>query len=145
NGVRRWGTYYGGPLTSGLESGQGICNDDSGNVYITGYTSSTTLIASTGAFKTAFSGVFDAFIVKFNRNGVRQWGTYYGGTGSDDGVGIAVDTVENIYFTGSTGSTTGMASSGSFQTTLGGGANDALLVKFAVCGAAPVITAAGRV
>ena len=51
---------------------------------LAGYTSSTTGIATTGAHQTTSGGVLnDAFLVKFNSSGVRQWGTYYGGTGTD--------------------------------------------------------------
>ena len=56
--------------------------DASGNVYLAGDTNSTTGIATTGAHQTTYGGgYYDAFLVKFNSSGVRQWGTYYGGTG----------------------------------------------------------------
>ena len=53
---------------------------------LAGYTTSTTGIATTGAHQTTSGGDYDAFLVKFNSSGVRQWGTYYGGTGYDDGL-----------------------------------------------------------
>ena len=46
---------------------------------------STSGIATTGAHQTTYGGDYDAFLVKFNSSGVRQWGTYYGGTGDDNG------------------------------------------------------------
>ncbi|HNW69928.1 MAG TPA: SBBP repeat-containing protein [Bacteroidales bacterium] len=131
NGVQLWGTYYGG--NSG-DYGWDVSYDISGNVFITGFTASTDAIASAGAYQTAYGGGdYDVFIVKFNISGVRQWGTYYGDSDNDKGNGIAYDGFGNIYITGMTKSTAGMASAGAFQTTYGGtGINfgDAFVAKF---------------
>ena len=102
--------------------GRSCATDASGNVYLAGYTDSTTGIATTGAHQTTYGGgVYDAFLVKFNSSGVRQWGTYYGGTGYDDGYSCATDASGNVYLAGSTNSTTGIATTGAHQTTSGGG------------------------
>ncbi len=55
--------------------GYSCATDASGNVYLAGYTNSTTGIATTGAHQTTIGGSDDAFLVKFNSSGVRQWGT----------------------------------------------------------------------
>ena len=65
----------------GLMIGYSCATDASGNVYLAGDTNSTTGIATTGAHQTTLEESYDAFLVKFNSSGVRQWGTYYGGTG----------------------------------------------------------------
>jgi hypothetical protein len=127
SGVRQWGTYYGG---TGLEIGASCATDASGNVYLAGRTNSTTEIATTGAHQTTISGPYDAFLVKFNSSGVRQWGTYYGGTGLDIGASCATDASGNVYLAGYTNSTTEIATTGAHQTTYGGGYDDAFLVKF---------------
>ena len=62
----------------------------------------------------------DAFLVKFNSSGVRQWGTYYGGTGRDIGYSCATDASGNVYSSWMTNSTTGIATTGAHQTTLEG-------------------------
>jgi len=129
-GVRQWGTYYGGSYS---ESGDGITCDVNGNVYVTGYTSSTTGIASSGAHQEILAGSGDAFIVKFNSNGVRQWGTYYGGSSQEVVRGISCDASGNICVTGYTSSTTGIASSGAYQVTYGGGYYDAFVARFSTC------------
>ena len=36
-------------------------------------------------------------VAKFDLNGVIQWGTYYGGSDYDEGGGIAIDLLENVY------------------------------------------------
>ena len=128
SGVRQWGTYYGGTST---DYGEGIVIDGSGNVYVTGNTVSTSGLSTTGAHQTTNGGNWDAFIVKFNSTGVRQWGTYYGGTDSDQGQSIAVDGSGNVLVTGNTLSSSGISTTGAFQTTIGGNFDfDAFIVKF---------------
>jgi len=131
SGVRQWGTYYGaGNMTGGMERVYSCAVGPSGNVYLTGYTNSTTGIATTGAHQTIYGGGNeDVFLVKFNSSGVRQWGTYYGGGGSDKGYSCATDTSGNVYMAAYTESTTGIASIGAHQTNIGG-SYDAFLVKF---------------
>jgi hypothetical protein len=129
SGVRQWGTYYGANLET---YGQGITTDVAGNCYIVGWTSDTSAIATSGAYQTTAAGT-DAFIVKFNSTGTRQWGTYYGGSGLDYGYGITTDVAGNILITGQTGASAGISSSGTHQTTYGGG-NDAFIAKFSSAG-----------
>ena len=134
NGVRQWGTYYGGIVD---DYGFFCTTDVSGNVYMSGYTASNSFIATAGAHQTVYGGNNDAFLVKFNSNGVRQWGTYYGGSGNENqsgGVGnCATDASGNVYLGGTTTSTSDIASAGAHQTTIVGvisGYRDAYLVKF---------------
>jgi uncharacterized protein YjdB len=123
-GVRQWATYYGGG--SG-EQGKSVATDASGNVYVTGVTFSSSGIATAGAFKATLLGSFgDAFLVKFNSAGVRQWATYYGETGGDGANSVATDGTGNVYIVGNTSSTASIATAGAFQTTPGNG----FLVKF---------------
>lgn len=121
-----WATYYGG---SGNDYGQSVATDHLGNVYMAGQTLSPSLIASTGAYQTTFGGVSDAFLVKFDAVGVRQWATYYGGANSDNGNAVATDGAGNIYLSGFTASPSGIASPGAYQTIIGG-LTDAYLAKF---------------
>jgi hypothetical protein len=121
-----WATYYGG---SDPDEGIGITTDKYGNVYMTGRTYSTSGIATSGAHQTIFGGYADAFLVKFNSAGVRQWATYYGGDNYDVGYGVAADAYGNVYMAGEAWSTSGIATPGAFQTTNGGNGN-AFLVKF---------------
>lgn len=129
SGVRQWATYYGG---TGADYGSAIALDASANIYAFGKTESTTNISTTGAYQTALSGGtnYDAFLVKFNTSGVRQFGTYFGGTANEEGNAIAVNGT-SIYFGGKTISTTGVASTGAYLTTLSGGA---YLAKFSTAG-----------
>ncbi|MDP1725134.1 MAG: SBBP repeat-containing protein [Bacteroidota bacterium] len=131
-GARQWATYYGG---NGSDEGSGIAIDGSGNIVIIGTTTSISGIATSGAYQTSFGGTDDAFIAKFNASGARQWASYYGGSGSDQGNEIAVDGSGNSIITGLTASTSGIATSGAYQTSYGGGGWDAFIAKFNVSGA----------
>jgi hypothetical protein len=128
SGVRQWGTYFEG-------NGNACATDASGNVYIVGLTNSTSGIATAGAHQTVMSGSGDAFLVKFNSSGVKQWGTYFGGpytlaSGMETGYSCATDALGNVYMTGHTPSTSGIATAGAHQTIYGGSSTDAFLVKF---------------
>ena len=125
SGVRQWGTYYGG---GNGDTGYSTATDGNGNVYLTGYTGSATGIASGGHQNTFGGATYDAFFVKFNGAGLRQWGTYYGGEFDDIGYSTATDGIGNVYLAGNTLSSTGIASGG-HQTTYGG-SYDAFLAKF---------------
>lgn len=131
SGVRQWSTYYGG---SGTDNGTSCTSDATGNVYMAGTTNSSagTVIATAGAHQSTYNSNFDAFLVKFNSNGIRQWGTYYGGSGFDGGYSCACDATGDVYLSGYAASSTGtiIATAGAHQTTHGGSARDAFLVKF---------------
>jgi len=127
SGTRLWGTYFGG---SGVDEGTSLIVDTLGNLYISGLTSSTSNIATLGAFQTTYGGgQYDGFIAKFSPSGKRLWGTYFGSTGSDFVDGIKLDHNQNICITGTTTSTTGIATSGAYQTNYGGN-NDVFIAKF---------------
>lgn len=123
-GDRLWATYYGG---TDYEYGYSCCTDTKGNVYLAGYTSSKTGIASAG-FQNTYAGYVDAFLVKFNSLGDRLWATYYGGEYKEDELCCNIDNSDNVYLSGYTYSTSGIASGG-FQNTIGG-TSDAFIVKF---------------
>ncbi len=126
----RWATYYGG---SNNNQGFDASCDVNGNVCITGTTNSTSNIATTGAYQTSLGGSHDAFVAKFNSAGVMQWATYYGGTGNDNGYGIACDGSNSIYIAGQTSSTSSIATAGAYQSALAGGYDD-FLAKFSSTG-----------
>jgi len=127
SGARVWGTYFG---VGTFATGNSIALDDSGNVFITGTTFSTSGIATSGTYQTSLIGGGGSFIAKFNSLGERVWGTYYN-VGSNS---IATDRSGNIFITGIAYNDTGFASSGAFQTVFGGGNSDALIAKFSPSG-----------
>ncbi len=96
-------TYLGGSSTSG-DQARDIAIDNNDNIYITGYTTASDFPV-VNAYQSEFAGGFfngDAFISKFNPNGVPIFSTFFGGTNEDEGKSIVVDENQNIYLTGTT-------------------------------------------
>ena len=136
-------TYVGG---GGTDQAFAIAVDASSNVYLTGNTTSTNFPTTVGAFDstcgsdgTCDGGLSDAFVVKLNSTlSAPVYSTYLGGSGTDAGRDIVVDSSGNAYVTGFTNSSDFPTSLGAFQTTCGGGApcnNDAFVVKLDGTGA----------
>ena len=92
SGMLAWNTLLG---SSSVEYGRSIAVDSSGNVYITGLSGDTW-----GSPIRRYSGGSDAFVTKLNNSGILEWNTFLGGSDSDGGYGIALDSNTNIYVTG---------------------------------------------
>jgi hypothetical protein len=120
--ILQYSSYFGG---TSLDSGRAIVVDNAGNIYVSGYTGSPTFITTPGAFQTTIGGpTSDLFIMKLNPTGTAVlYSTYLGGTGNDYGYGMALDANNDVYVTGSTGSSDFPITSGAFQTTLRGPTN----------------------
>ncbi len=124
---RIWGTYFGG---GSLDYCTATAIDQQNNVYITGYTLSTTNIATSGVYQSVLNGNFDIYLAKFNSSGTRLWATYFGGSSVDATYGICIASNGDIYLCGDTFSTSNVATTSAYQTVYGGGVDDAILVKF---------------
>lgn len=92
-------TYYGG--LNNNDEGSGIAVDGAGSIYVTGQRTQAVVPVLFGLGGTALSGD-DAFIVKFNSAGAVQYNRFFGGTDSDRGTSIAVDSAGNAYVAGNT-------------------------------------------
>jgi hypothetical protein len=131
-----YSTYLGG---DGTDSGLGIALGGSGNVYVTGETSSTNFPTTPGVFQTVNGGTFyKVFVTELNPSGTSLvYSTYLGGNSYDFGEAIAVDGSGNAYVTGYTTSANFPITSGVFQTVLGG-AQNAFVTKLNFLGTALV-------
>jgi MYXO-CTERM domain-containing protein len=125
-----WGTYLGG---TAYEGGRALAVDASGNVYVTGQTYSYGF-PTTGGFDTTCGDCanyyYQAFVTKVDAAGANLvWSSYLGGGGStsDYGYGVAVDSGGNAYVTGYTESSD-FPIVGGFQTMMSG-FSDAFVVK----------------
>ena len=92
--------------------GNSISVDPSGNVYVTGTTEAINFPTTPGAAFQVYQNNQDAFVFKLDPSGRTIYSTYFGGSGGDQGYGIAVNNSGFAYVTGST-------SSGNFPTTNG--------------------------
>ncbi|MEQ1826588.1 MAG: SBBP repeat-containing protein, partial [Pirellula sp.] len=94
-----WNTFLGG---SGTDAGRGITIDNGGNVYVAGDSTATW-----GTPVRAYTTGTDAYAAKLNSSGTLVWDSFLGGTGNDNGRGIAVDSSGNVYVTGDSNATWG--------------------------------------
>ena len=133
NGVRQWGTYFGGPAGEERVDGEKLATDVAGNLYFGGSTLSSTGIATPTSHQPTKASVTgdDGFLAKFNPSGVLQWSTYYGGTDGDLISGVTTDNEGNVYAIGYTFSITGITTANAYQSIHNGnGELDLFLVKF---------------
>jgi hypothetical protein len=97
--VHVYSTYLGG---GDYDTGSGIAVDGSGNVYLTGSTSSTDF-PTWNPIQPNNGGSADAFVTKINPSGdTLLYSTYLGGSDYDSGQGIAADGSGNVYLIGET-------------------------------------------
>src|SRR5438309_5423356 len=93
--------------------------------------SSTHPTTAPPVYDTTIDGVLDAFVTKLDPAGsMLLYSTYLGGSGDDEGFGIAVDAAGNAYVTGSTTSSDFPTTAGAVDTTFNGG-GDAFVAKIA--------------
>ena len=99
NGIYQWHSFY-GAVTNDV--GWSIAVGTSGNVYITGQSSTTWNGPGGEAPLHAYSAgsSFEIFILKLDYDGFYQWHSFYGSEFGDSGEGIAVDGSGNVYVTG---------------------------------------------
>jgi Beta-propeller repeat len=96
-----YSTYLGGSSFDG-DQGNGIAVDADDNAYVTGFTLSADF-PTKNAFQENLKGGRNAFITKLDAAGCALiYSTYLGGSGGDQGNGIAVDADHNAYVTGFT-------------------------------------------
>lgn len=130
-GALLYSTYLGG---SGIDSAQRVRVDAKGRVVLTGFTYSGDLPVTGGALQSSYKGMGDAFVAVLNPAATGSspqivYMTYYGGTGADTPLGMALDSKGAIYVSGNTGSPD-LPVSGSALFTSRAGGQDGFLMKF---------------
>ena len=112
-----------GPGSLQVGTSQALAVDSAGSVYVTGYTYSLDFPTKSPyqSLPTKQSGVSpgqwpSAFVTKFSPDGSSLvYSTYLGGSGSDTGYAIAVDSSGNAYVTGQTNSSNFPITPGAYQ------------------------------
>jgi len=118
-------TFIGGDLTGGFgDLAQRIALDASGNVFLVGSTDRSDYPTTSGAFDTVINGGLDVVVSKLN-SGLTSLlaSTFIGGMGNDDGTGVALDGLGNVFVTGITDSGTYPTIATGLDTTFNGGLN----------------------
>lgn len=102
DGQLLWGTYLGNK-GYGETCARAITLDHAGNICVAGNTRGATGFVS-GGYDTTGNGWEDGFVVKLTPAGRHLWSTCCGGSRDDLITGVAVDSKDNIYACGLTGS-----------------------------------------
>jgi hypothetical protein len=96
-------TYLGG---SGQDAAFGLALDASGNIYLTGSTTSANFPIGPNPFQLLYGGTGDAFLTKLSAHAVSLvYSTFIGGSSLDQGNAVAVDSSGNAVVVGFTNST----------------------------------------
>jgi len=123
-----YSTYLGG---SGEDTATAIATDAVGNTYVTGWTESLDFPEAPGSRLGTPSDV-DVFVAKLSAAGQLLYLTYLGGSGEDEGYGIAVDSTGSAVIVGWTYSTN-FPMVNAAQPRLGGG-KDGFVAKLSPAG-----------
>jgi hypothetical protein len=131
--VLAYSTYLGGSADDG---GLRIAVDSTGNAYVTGPTDSFDFPTANAIQPSAPGGGGDVFVTKLNPDGSALiYSTYLGGSGFDNGLGIAVDSVGDAYVTGWTESPD-FPTANAIQPGLHSANGDAFVTKISAAGSA---------
>jgi hypothetical protein len=122
--------------------GTGIAIDAAGNAYVAGWTQASGFPTSSGAYKTTLLGYRDNFVAKFNATGdALLYSTLLDGSAgaySTAGTAVAVDEYGHAYAVGTTTNASFPTTVGAFQTTFGGGTQQAFVVELTADGSGAV-------
>jgi hypothetical protein len=140
DGFVEWATQLRG---IGVETGQDVVNDATGNVYMIGQyiSNNITFFNQDG---TSFSSVLnngslvvgtDIFVVKYTSDGYIEWATRLTTSASDQGISVVNDRDGNVYATGRYGNTLNIYNSdGTLYGTMSNGNADTYIVKYSTSG-----------
>ncbi len=112
--------------------GYGVALDGNGHVYMTGLFSMTVDFnpVGSGADTIASAGTYDIFIAKYDTAGNYIWAKGIGGTGTDFGRDIAVDSAGNAYITGYFAGTADFDPGAGMDTITATGIYDVFIAKY---------------
>lgn len=139
-----YSTYLGG--RGDLDWATSVAVDAAGSAYVTGMAFSTNFPVTAGAFRTV-NQAREAFVTKLNPEGSGLvYSTFLGGSGSDRGLSVAVDSAGNAHVAGLTHSPDFPVTPDAFQPRLGGSVTppssgagaDAFIAKLDATGSALV-------
>jgi uncharacterized repeat protein (TIGR01451 family) len=129
-----YSTFLGG---TGSDIGRAIAVDDGGVAYVTGGTTSPDFPTMT-PWRASLLGGSDGFVAKLSEDGSKfVYSTYLGGSGDDEGRGIALNSSGNAHVIGRSNSSD-FPLINPWQPTYGGGAWDAFVTQLSPAGSSPI-------
>ena len=139
SGATLWAKTIGGSAADGARA---CANDASGNTYVLGSFSSSSINFGTGTLTNASSGTYDLFLAKYDPTGTVVWSTKVGGIYDEMGNAIAISG-NNIYLTGSFSSPNVTFGSLPVLTNVSAGTSDVFLASYSSTGVANWSKASG--
>ncbi len=127
-----YSTWLGGNSSNSGDTGDGLAIDGNGDVYLTGTAASSNFPTTAGAYKTTATST-NAYLTEINPTGSGLiYSTYLGGSSTDYGNGLALDSSGNVYVGGEVSSTDFPTTSGAYQSTKmnAGSYGDSFVTKF---------------
>ena len=119
-------TYIGGSTDEGAD---GIITDEAGNVFVSGFTYSEDFPTSGTPYDSTHNGSGDIFIAKFNNNlSILSSATFIGGSNFEESHAIALDSAQNVFIAGYTGSLEFPSTPGVYDDTFNAN-HDAIITK----------------
>jgi hypothetical protein len=113
------------------EEANSIAIDEIGNSYVTGLSASPNFPTSPGVYDIDYNGGhYDVFVLKLNYTGSNLiYSTFIGGSNTDIGNDLVIDSFGNVFVTGDTKSSNFPNSTNAFDLTFNGGENDIFVLK----------------
>ncbi len=143
DGQQVWGSYVGPVMGAFMLTG--LTTDECSNVYVTGQTMGVSDIQPTpDAWMPVFTGAglgMIGYLIRYDAyDGTIQYSTYFGEPYMTAPLNLCRDNGGSIYMVGYTTSDTGIATPGTWQTTMESPVNNMFLVKFVETGVASSFT-----
>ena len=133
DGVPSWGSMITG---NGTDVDYGLSADSNGNVFITGYSGSTSVTFGSGSTALALSNpnpnaaVTFGYLAKYSTNGTVQWVRSLSGLSTTNGYAVTSDSSGNVIVGGYFNQSLTLASPALTQTLTSSGGNDGFVAKY---------------
>ena len=129
-GALQFATFLGG---SGEDTANGVAIKPDGSAWIVGETTSSSMPLFGVAYQSVNRGAQEVMLVRVASNGSITYSGYFGGSGNDRGVAVALDSAGEVYFTG--GTTSANFPAANAYRNYNAGLQDAFIAKLSADGA----------
>lgn len=128
-----WATYF--HSSSSDDYVMAVDMDADENVYIAGYTKSTTFPVTPGSYENIYGGGIDCYIAKLTAGGTTPvYATYLGGSDWEMAYGLRINAAREVFVAGFGASTDFPTTASALQTASEGGGVDGFIARLSVDG-----------